>query len=152
MRFSTLVFFCYTLQAWLCSPFYLICCQAVLFISVVAEIAFRPWWLQKSKWIEKELIPRIHWAGAQGYSSSYLRAVSVLQWSDFSSLFAVFIILRGQRRAVCQRPNKLTFPIQFKSTHTHTPTHTPFAIETPPPHPAEINTLLYWRQSQTCSK
>lgn len=38
---------------------------------------------KKEKQTGKAITPRISGTGAQGYSSSYLDAVSVLQWSDF---------------------------------------------------------------------
>lgn len=75
--------------------------------------------ITKSKWIEEALIPRIQQTGGQGYSSSYLHALSVLQWSDFNSRFNFFIILKGQRRAFCQCPYKPWFPIHYTNAEIH---------------------------------
>lgn len=40
--------------------------------------------------MEKAIKPRIPGAGAQGYSSSYLDAALVLQWSDFFFFIVLF--------------------------------------------------------------
>lgn len=53
---------------------------------------------KKGNQMEKAITPRIPGSGAQGYSSSYLDAVSDLQWSDFFFYCPVFITLKGQRR------------------------------------------------------
>lgn len=77
---------------------------------------------------EKALIPRIQLTAAQGCSSSYLKSVGVLQWSDFSFHFSVFIILRGQRRAFCQwlcRPQFLIHCTTQKPGRCALSLHTP---------------------------
>lgn len=48
---------------------------------------------KKGKQMEKAITPRIPGSGAQGYSSSYLDAVSVLQWSVFFFFFIVLFSL-----------------------------------------------------------
>lgn len=154
VRFSTHGFSCYLLEAWLCSPFYLILLPTCFIYFCGCRNCLLTLMITKSKWIEKASIPRIQPAGAQGYSSSYLSAVSVLQWSDFSSRFAVFIILRGQRRAFCQRPYKLPFPIQYTSTLIYPPTHTHRTIcnrDMSPPTTAK-HTLMPKAISITCTK
>lgn len=94
--------FCYLLEAQLCSPFYLIFPQPVLFIFCSCRQTIRLQWLQKRKQMEKAITPRIPGAGAQGYSSSYLDAALVLQWSElyFFLLSCFHYLKRAEKTSI----------------------------------------------------
>lgn len=73
--------------------------------------------------LKRALIPRIRRAGAQGYSSFlYLGVVSLLQWSDLSSLFCCFHYLKRAEERCLQgthtRTQKIkTFPLFSSNKH-----------------------------------